>query len=105
MIVSVACRHGTKVSTNRRRVEAGLAELSLYNSEILRAEATFSKETHHHNADNLVTCHLSVSIPNHQVNLYAADASAMQAFGQAKERLINQLSRKYPSKPVLLKRH
>lgn len=104
MIVSVTCRHGTQTYTNRKSVEAELAALSLYNPEIVRAQAVFSKETHHHNAENLVTCHLSISIPKHHVNLYAFDATAMQAFGRAKERLINQISRKYPSKLVSLKR-
>jgi hypothetical protein len=99
MIVSITCRHGTEANTNRDEVGRELLALSKYDPGITRAQVIYSKDTHHKNAADLVTCHLSIYAPNkHQVDIYEYQPTEMQAFYQAKERAIKQITRNYSYK-------
>ena len=94
MIVSITCRHGTETNTSRDEVGREISALLKYDPEITRAQVIYSKDTHHKNAADLVTCHLSIHAPNkHQVDVYEHQPTEMQAFYQAKERAIKQIKR------------
>ena len=94
MIVSITCRHGTQVNTYRNEVSSELMALSKYVPTITRVQAVFSKETHHKHADDLITCHLCIHIPDkHQLNIYSHQPTEMQAFDHAKERIIEKIHR------------
>jgi len=94
MIVSITCRHGTDAHIGRSDVYRSLMALSEYVPTITRAQAVFSKETHHKKSADLVTCHLSVHIPNRApIDIYERQSSEAQAFDKARERVIQQMTR------------
>lgn len=94
MIISVTCRHGTDVIVNRQYTQSALFTLSKYASTIIRAQAVFSRETHHQKSKELITCHLSIHLPTqHGIEIYEHSSSPKIAFEKAKERMIVQLSR------------
>lgn len=94
MIVSITCRHGTEAYVGRNDIGRELIALSRYVPTITRAQAVFSKEAHHRNSEDLVTCHLSIHIPNRRpINIYEHQSSESQAFDKAKERVVNQMTR------------
>lgn len=99
MIVAITCRNGTDSGTRRNEVNRELLALSKYDADIARAKVIFSKHTHHKNADDLVTCHLCIALPNrHQVDIYEEQPAEMQAFERAKERAIAKIRRSSPSR-------
>ena len=53
MIVSKTCRHGTEARIGRNDIGRELMALSRYVPTITRAQAVFSKETHHRNSEDL----------------------------------------------------
>lgn len=94
MIVSITCRHGTENAALRSEAGNGLLALSKYDPTITRAQVVFSRETHHKNAENLLTCHLSVCRENkEQVDIYEHQPSEQLAFRRAQERMIQRISR------------
>lgn len=104
MIVSITCRNGTEENTRRSEINRELLSLSNFDSEIARAQVVFSKQTHHKNSSDLVTCHLSLSLPNKQkVEIYEHQWAEMNAFHRAKERAIKSIKRDHSSKFVSLK--
>lgn len=99
MIVSITCRHGTEARVGRNNIGHELMALSRYVPTITRAQAVFSKETHHRNSEELVTCHLSIHIPNRRaIDIYEHQSSESQAFDKARDRVVNQMTRNSSSK-------
>lgn len=106
MIVSITCRHGTEARIGRNDIGRELMALSRYVPTITRAQAVFSKETHHKNSDELVTCHLSIHIPNRRpIDIYEHQPSESQAFDKARERVVNQMARCTSSKSYSSQRY
>lgn len=94
MIVSITCRNGTNSNINRSNLDRQLNKLSKYEQAITRAQVVFSRESHHRHSDDLVTCHMSVSLPGKRnIDVYERQPSEVQAFGVAHERAIQQLAR------------
>ena len=99
MIVSITCRHGTEAHVGRNDIGRELIALSRYVPTITRLQAVFSKETHHRNSEDLVTCHLSIHMPNRRpIDIYEQQPSELQAFDKARERVVNQMTRSCSSK-------
>ena len=99
MIVSITCRHGTEARVGRNEIGRELMALSRYVPTITRAQAVFSKETHHRNSEDLVTCHLSIHIPNRRpIDIYEHQPSESQAFDKARDRVVNQITRDLSSR-------
>ena len=99
MIVSITCRHETDTKIQRFQVNQELRALLKYDSSIIRTLAVFSKDTHHKNAEDLVTCHLSIHIPNRpQIDIYEHQQTEMHAFNRAKERAVKQITRHHSLK-------
>ena len=99
MIVSITCRHGTEAHVGRNDIGRELIALSRYVPTITRLQAVFSKETHHRNSEDLVTCHLSIHMPNRRpIDIYEQQPSELQAFDKARERVVSQMTRSYSSK-------
>ncbi len=94
MIVSITCRHGTEAHVSRNDIGRELMALSRYVPTIIRARAVFSKETHHRNSEDLVTCHLSIHIPHRRpIDIYEHQTSESLAFDMARERVANRMIR------------
>ncbi len=96
MIVSVTCRHGTENAALRSEAASELLALSKYDPTIMRAQAVFSRETHHKKADNLLTCHISVCMAHRErVDIYEHQPTEQQAFRRAQERVIQRIGRNH----------
>ncbi|MBL4763451.1 MAG: hypothetical protein JKY93_12240 [Gammaproteobacteria bacterium] len=94
MIISITCRHGTEAQISRSDIGQELATLSKFVPVITRTQVVFSKETHHKCSGDLVTCHLSVHIPNRRpIDIYEHQSTELQAFDRARERAIKQITR------------
>ena len=90
MIVSITCRHGTEAHVGRNNIGRELMALSQYVSTFTRAQAVLSKETHHRNSEDLVTCHLPIHIPNRgPIDIYEHQPSGSQVFDKARCRVVN----------------
>ncbi len=99
MIVSITCRHDTEAHVGRNEIVRELMALTQYVPTITRAQAVFSKETHHRKSKDLVTCHLSIHIPNRRpIDIYEHQPSGSQAFDEAREQVVNQITRDLSSK-------
>ena len=104
MIVSITCRNGTEENTLRCEINRELLSLSNVDSDIARAQVVFSKQTHHKNSSDLVTCHLSISLPNkHKIEIYERQSTEINAFYRAKERAIKAIRRDHSSRFSSLK--
>ena len=107
MIVSITFRHGTKARMGRNDTCRELMALSTCVSSITRAQTVFSKETHHKNSEGLVTCHLSIHIPNRRpIDIYEHQPSEVWAFDKASGRVVKQMtgsssSKRHPSRQLL----
>ncbi len=94
MIVSITFRHGTESKDLRHHVWSELMSFSKYTAAITRIQVVFSLEAHHNNSENLVTCHLSIAVPNkQQINIFEQQANGGLAFDLAQERAISRLVR------------
>lgn len=94
MIVSITCRHGTENHVGRNDIGRELIALSRYAPTITRAQVVFSKEAHHRNSEDLVTCHLSIHIPNRgPIDIYEYQNTEVLAFDRAKDRVVKKLTR------------
>ena len=109
MITSLTFRHGTEHKTNRDKVTQALSELSVLYPRITRTQLVFSKETHHAHHDDLITCHLSIHIPNHDsIEIYERQPSVIEALDKtiscAKRRIVRAISKseKSTNKTVIL---
>ena len=93
MILSVTCRHGTDANINRSSIRRELLDLARYEPSITRSNAVFTKERHHRQGEDLVTCHLSIHMAGRpQVDIYEQQNSEWQAFHRAMERVVRRLS-------------
>lgn len=94
MIVSITCRNGTEANISRSKLGGQLIKLSRYAPAITRAQVVFSREGHHKHSRDLVTCHMSISVPGkRKIDVYERQSSEAQAFGIARERAVKQLTR------------
>ena len=94
MIISITCRHGTEDKKFRHHVASELILLLRCMSTITRIQVVFSKETHHKKNGDLVTCHLSIHVPNkNQIDIYEHWPNKNMAFDWAQERAVSTLSR------------
>lgn len=98
MIISLTFRHGTEEKLSRDTAKKALSELSELSPRITRAQLVFSKETQHTHHEDLITCHLSIHLPNHEsIEVYDRRPSEIEALDQAiscaKRRLLQTISK------------
>ncbi|MDF1690534.1 MAG: hypothetical protein P1U35_13085 [Cycloclasticus sp.] len=101
MIVSITFRHGTENKSLRRRVGVNCMLLAQMIPTITRVQEVFYKEARRNNASDLVTCHMSVDVPNKRhIDIYEHQSNQRLVFDQALAKVSNKLSRIKPLKSI-----
>jgi hypothetical protein len=96
MIISVTCLHGTKANISRREICQELLSLSDIEPNITRSQVVFGKDKIQTFNAHLVTCHLSVQIPNIQtIDIFELQPSEDEAFDLALERTVKVITQTF----------